>query len=451
MAVRLGVPDSVAGMPLARRLAWVTGARLVLLVGALGAVAFVNVKRGFDASSVTVQIILTTLAAAFALAGVYAAVLRSGRHLVALATTQLVLDQATWTVLVYLTGGAASGATSFYGLTCLLGVFLIELRGAALAGASGIACYALLSTLLHTGRLAPPGDQPPEVYAVSGEEFAYYLFVNVLVLVVVTLLTSYLAERLRAAGGRAVEAEARAESAERLAVLGRLAAGLAHEIRNPLGSIAGSAQILRASRALSDEDRELCQIIQREAARLNDLVTDMMDVARPRKPQMGTVNVTGLAREVVELASKSGRAVSDVAVTFEGGEPLAVKADAAQLRQLIWNLVRNAVQASTAGGTVRVRLEEVNGSAVLTVADDGVGIEHDAKDKLFDAFFTTRSHGTGIGLAVVKRIADEHGFAIGVESEKGAGALFRVTLGPPRPIDGAEVAPALASSVPPPA
>jgi signal transduction histidine kinase len=451
MAVRLGVPDSVAGMPLARRLAWVTGARVILLIGALGAVAFVNVKRGFDVRSVTVQIILSTVAAAFALAGAYAAALRTGRHLVALATTQLVLDQATWTVLVYLTGGAASGATSFYGLTCLLGVFLIELPGAAIAGISGVACYAILSTLLYTGRLSPPWDQPPEVYAVSGEEFAYYLFVNVLVLVVVTLLTSYLADRLRAAGGRAVEAEARAESAERLAVLGRLAAGLAHEIRNPLGSIAGSAQLLRSGRGLSDEDRALCQIIQREAARLNDLVTDMMDVARPRKPEMGTVNVTRLAREVVDLASKSGRAVSDVQVTFSGGDPLAVKADPSQLRQLIWNLVRNAVQASTVGGTVRVGLEEAGGKVVLAVEDDGVGIGSEAKTRLFDAFFTTRSHGTGIGLAVVKRIADEHGFVIDVDSESGDGAIFRVVLGPPQPLEAAEVDRISLNSVRPPA
>ena len=452
MAVRLGVPEAVAGIPLARRLAYVVGARVVFLVFAILALAFVNFKRGFDVGSTTIQIVLGIVAASFALAGVYAAVLRTGKGLEALATAQLVLDQATWTALVYLTGGATSGATSFYGLTCLLGGFLIGLRGSAVAGVTGIAFYGVLIVALYVGKLAPPPDQPPGAYAVSAEQLASYLLLNVLVVVVVTLLTSYLADRLRAAGGQIVAAEARAQTAERLAVLGRLAAGLAHEIRNPLGSIAGSAQLLRTSHDLSDEDKKLCEIIQREAARLNDLVSDMMDVAKARKPELRTVDVARLAREVVALASRSGRAVSDVQILFSGEDTLCIRADAAQLRQLIWNLVRNAVQASTAGGTVGVRVEEVAGVGFLVVEDDGIGIDPDAKERLFDAFFSTRTHGTGIGLAVVKRIADEHGFTINVDSEQGRGARFRVALGPRVSADGTErTLPPPFGSVPPPA
>jgi two-component system sensor histidine kinase HydH len=436
MAVRLGVPESVAGIPLARRLAWVTGARLLLLLVALGALLFLNVRRGFAVGSSTIQIVVATLAAAFALAGFYAAVLRLGRRMELLALAQLVFDQATTTAIVYVTGGAASGATSFYGLACLLGAFLVGGRGAAVAGASGIACYAIVAGALYAGWLKPPPDQDARIYALTREELWFHVFLNVLVVIVVLLLSSYLAERLRTAGGRLVEAEARAESAERMAVLGRLAAGLAHEIRNPLGSIAGSVQLLRANRALSEDDRKLCEIIQSETARLNDLVTDMMDVARPRKPEMARVNVAQIAREVVELASKSGRALSDVTVTFSGDLDLPVRGDAAQLRQLVWNLVRNGVQASSAGGTVRVRVEDhPKDGVVLVVEDDGVGIDPATKDRLFDAFFTTRAHGTGIGLAVVKRIADDHGFAIEVSSERGRGARFRVVMGAKAPAE----------------
>src|SRR5262245_63880721 len=113
MAFRLGVPESVVGVPLVRRLAWVIGARVLILAGALGAVAIVGVKRGFSVGGSTVQIALATVAVALGLAAIYAAVLRAGRALEPLATAQTVLDQAAWTVLVYLTGGAASGATSF--------------------------------------------------------------------------------------------------------------------------------------------------------------------------------------------------------------------------------------------------------------------------------------------------------------------------------------------------
>jgi signal transduction histidine kinase len=437
MAVRLGIPESVAGVPLARRLAWVVIARVGLLFVALGAFAALNVSRGFQVGSSSQQIVLAMLATAFALAGVYGAVLRLGRGLESLAVAQLVLDQATVTVLVYVTGGTASGATSFYGLTCLLGAFLIGFRGALVAGVAGVVCYVSLADALHMAVVRPPVDQAARIYAVTSQELFYYVVVNVLVIGVVTVLSGYLAERLRTAGGRIVEAEARAENAERMAVLGRLAAGLAHEIRNPLGSIAGSVQLLRTNPALSADDRKLCDIIQRETARLNDLVGDMMDVSKPRKPEISTINVARIAREVVELSSKQGRGVSDVAVAYEGENAIAIRADGAQIRQLIWNLIRNGVQASKAGGKVEVRIEVApDGSVVLTVSDDGVGIDPEARARLFDAFFTTRSHGTGIGLAVVKRIADDHGFRIEVDNTLGSGAVFRVSLGsrvPPEP------------------
>jgi signal transduction histidine kinase len=154
----------------------------------------------------------------------------------------------------------------------------------------------------------------------------------------------------------------------------------------------------------------------------------------------------------VALASRSGRAVSDVKIVFAGPDSLCVRADAGQLRQLIWNLVRNAVQASTAGGAVGVRVEEGAGRVALVVEDDGIGIDAEAKERLFDAFFSTRSHGTGIGLAVVKRIADDHGFSITVESESGSGARFRVELGERVPADGSNLSlgPQHGSMPPPP-
>ena len=429
MWFRLGIPDSLAQAPLPRRLALVTGARLLVLMAPLALIGIFHLRGGFSIGSFTVLAALATVAASFALAGIYAAVLRTGRHLELLAHAQLVADQFVWTVVVYLSGGASSGATSFYGLTCLLGAILTGLRGAAFAAVAGSVCYGTLVLLLQYRVLAIPPDQPAALYRLTADEVSYYLLVNLLVIVVVTLLAAYLAERLRLTGGELERARERAEQAERMAALGRLAAGLAHEIRNPLGSIAGSIQLLKAGTALDQEDRQLCEIVQREAARLNDLVTDMMDLARPRRPDFTSADAVSVAREVVALASTSGRAVTDVEVVYGGLERAVVRADGAQLRQLVWNLVRNAVQASSAGDRVVVTVEADGAHAELTVQDNGVGIDESAKSRLFDAFFTTRSQGTGVGLAVVKRIADEHGFSIDVESSEGKGAKFTVDLG----------------------
>lgn len=426
--LRLGVPEIVSAPGLPRRLAWLTGARLVFLVVALGLVSLFYL-RGKDPSSFTLRIAIATLVAGFSLAGVYATVLRSGRRLELLGDVQLALDQLTFSVVAYLTGGPTSGATSFYGLTCLIGASLAGLRGALVAAGAGAVSYGGLVLAMQRNWLHPPPDQPAGLYLLSDDEAWFYLLVNWVVLVVVAVLSGTLADRLRWAGGALALATERADQAERMAALGRLATGLAHEIRNPLGSISASVQLLKTTPELGQEDQRLCDIIAREASRLNDLVTDMLDLSRPRKPNPELVDAASTARDLVTLASGWGRGVSDVSVLYEGVAHAQVTADAAQLRQLIWNLVRNAVQASLPGEPVYVRLrEQAPDTFELEVADKGAGIDLPARERLFDAFFTTRSHGTGIGLAVVKRIADEHGFPIRVDSEAGRGAVFRVLL-----------------------
>lgn len=423
-----------AAAPLARRLAWVTAFRLVLLSLLLGLLGLLNFKTQLAWATFTVQTALGTLALAFAVTALYAALLRQGRHMQRLVVLQLVVDPLLWTMIVYLSGGPSSGATSLYGLSCVTGAMLTGFRGAALAFAVGVACFGALSIGLSTGVIPPPPDQPAYVYYAASEEWVYAGVVNVLAMFVVTVLAGSLAERLRVTGGQLALAEERADHAERLAALGRVATALAHEIRNPLGSISGSIQLLRVNSALSREDQRLCAIIVREASRLNDLVTDMMNLARPQRPHLACVDAAATAREVVELASQSGRATSDVDVVYAGAERALVTADSAQLRQLIWNLVRNAVQASHAGSevtvTVTVAGEAERAYAELSVEDHGVGLTEEAKERIFDAFFTTRAQGTGVGLAVVKRIADDHGFSITVESESGRGAAFTVQLGP---------------------
>jgi signal transduction histidine kinase len=408
---------------------WLIGARLVLLIVLLALVTWLYSGSDIGPDSPTLFIALVALAVSFAGSALYAALLRSGRNTTLLNDFQLVFDQLIWTVFVYLSGGALSGAVSFYGLTCVLGAMLTGARGAAVAAITGGTFYAVLAVSLQYGWISPPADQPIGAYVLSSAELKYHIAITWLALIVVTLLAGYLAERLRFAGRQLMRAERRAEDAERMAALGRLAAGLAHEIRNPLGSIAGSIDLIKVNSALSDEDRQLCDIVIRETSRLNDLVTDMMDLSRPRAPNLAEVDVAAIAREVVSLASGSGRGGSDVGVEYDGVQSAMIVADGAQIRQLVWNLVRNGVQASSAGDVVQVSLQHEGGRVTLAVSDGGPGIDEAARDRLFDAFFTTRSKGTGVGLAVVKSIADAHGFGLEVWSEHGLGATFSVDFG----------------------
>jgi signal transduction histidine kinase len=416
---------------LATRLAWITGLRLGFLILLLGATATLYLGGELARYPTSLRVVFLTIVAGFAQAVFYGAVLRTGRRLQTLAWAQIVLDQLTWTAIVYVSGGAASGATSFYALTCLVGAILVGRRGAGFAAAVGIAIYAALCAGFHFGWILPPADQTKATYAISTHDLIYPLLLNTLGVSVVALLAGYLAERLRLTGGALQAATVRAHEAERLAVLGRIAAGLAHEIRNPLGSITGSIEMLRESPALSDEDRRLCDIVHREARRLNDLVGDMVDLSKPRPPRAEATDVAALAREVVALATNASRG-SDITVRYEGpaGQALA-RCDGGQMRQVLWNLVRNALQASPAGSTVTVRVDRGEGEVVLAVDDEGPGVPDDVGSRIFQDFFTTRTHGAGIGLAVVRRIMEDHepmGARLNVERGVHGGASFRVTL-----------------------
>lgn len=424
--MELGVRDGTEGS-LARRLSAMMALRLGVLTIFLGVTSTIYLG-GLTFGGFSSLFALITVGIAYVIAAIYAAMLRAGKALTAVARVQLVTDQITWTALVYITGGPQSGATSLYGLTCLSGAILLGVSGGLVAALSGAGAFLLLCGGFALGLVRPPADQPMEVYLLHGTEMGFAIFVNLLALCVVTLLASYLADRLRTTGGHLQLATARAEQAERLAALGRLAAGLAHEIRNPLGSIAGSIELLRTGGTLSAEDQKLCEIVERETARLNHLVGDMLDLSRPRAPAKALIDLSSIARDVVVLAARSGRG-ADVSVHYEGPDKAIVDADAAQMRQVVWNLVRNAIQASSAGDEVQVRIVPGEGDTLLLeICDRGPGIPPEARERLFDAFFTTRAHGMGIGLAVVKRILDDHGFAVEVDSGVGQGTSIRVHI-----------------------
>ncbi len=431
--MKLGLPQSSGDRELALRLAWVTALRLGFLIALFIATSFLYLNGELKRYPTSQRVMFVTLGAGFFLAVLYALALRRGRHVLPLAVAQLVIDQLTWTAIVYVSGGAGSGATSFYALSCLVGAVLIGLRGAATAAVVGITVYGLMCLGLMTHFVLPPADQGGMGYATSLDAMAYPLSTNVLGIGLVAALSGYLAERLKRTGGALVLASARADEAERLAVLGRIAAGLAHEIRNPLGSISGSVEMLRESAALSDEDKQLCAIIFRESLRLNDLVTDMMDLARPRAPSPEVVDITRIAREVCALASHSERsAAGDVLVTYAGpDQPTCALCDPAQMKQLLWNLVRNGVQVTRAGSAVTIRVQLDDEDVLVEVEDGGPGIPSADRARIFDAFYTTRASGAGLGLAVVKRIVEDHaelGARIEVRCPEAGGAVFSLRL-----------------------
>ena len=222
--------------------------------------------------------------------------------------------------------------------------------------------------------------------------------------------------------------EIQSRRSERLATVGKLAAGIAHEIRNPLASISGSIELLRQGPIASDDDRTLMTIVHREIQRLNVLIGDLLDYANPRPPQLVDFDLGVMVEETMQVA-RGEQAFAAVVMAMEVDRPLPIHADAGKLRQVLWNLLRNAADAAALGGKhVHVDARRGPDATIIIVSDDGPGIAADQLAHIFDPFFTTKHKGTGLGLATCHAIIAEHHGHIDVSSELGKGTKMLVTI-----------------------
>jgi two-component system sensor histidine kinase PilS (NtrC family) len=228
---------------------------------------------------------------------------------------------------------------------------------------------------------------------------------------------------------RRLERNARLQ--QRLAAVGEMAAGIAHEIRNPLASISGSIQVLRQELPLSEEQGQLMDIVLRESARLNDTIRSFLAYARPQKFAVARLDLAKVVHDTVLLIRNSDEVRDTHTVDVEvPAEPVWFEADENQIRQVVWNLASNGRRAMTGGGRLLLSVETGTANdreeVVLGVADNGRGIPAEELDGIFQPFRSSFDRGTGLGLAIVHRIVTDYGGVIQVSSTVGVGTTVRV-------------------------
>jgi len=229
------------------------------------------------------------------------------------------------------------------------------------------------------------------------------------------------------------EMEARVRRSERLAAIGKLAADMAHEIRNPLASLSGSIELLGRVAPLSPENQELMGIILTEADRLNQILTDFLAYARPAPLVPAPLDLALVVEETLKMLQNVRPPGAALKLVAEVNGPIPIEADLNQVKQVLWNLLQNALEAMPEGGTLTVRAAPTpDGGATLEVADSGEGIAPEDLGRIFDPFFTTKRQGLGLGLATVHRIVEAHGGRVEVDSAPGHGSSFTVHW-PPNP------------------
>ena len=544
------VPDS-QGM--VRRIRWLMGLRLVVVIIFLGSATFIQIKEEppFSMAPLYTLIFLT-----FFFSLIFSLLLNRVRQLELFCYVQIGCDLLLETGLIHYTGGLESGFSFIYIFSIIAGASLLRRRGSLLvASVSSILFGGLVNLELY--RILPHVRLFDSKWPYQSGYAFFLVFVNIAAYFLVALLSSHLAERLREAGmkleqrsadlydlqslyrdvvanissglitlnrngqimsfNQAAEAmtgysreemigkswkespfsqseqifayleegasfpsgpsseiqirrkddkwvpigiglsalrdgegktvgliaifrdlterkkmEAQLRRADRLGAVGRVAAGIAHEIRNPLAAISSSLQLLREEATLSQGDQRLLDIVLQEAERLKLISGQFLDFVRPKFAPLRTLELNSLLEEMAFLLEKSSDPASRSRISLEKSpSPVYLEADPDQIKQMTWNISLNALEAMPQGGELKIRLKDqrdANSSILLEFLDQGEGIAPGRMEHIFDPFYTTKEGGTGLGLSVAQKIVDSLGGRIEVESRLGEGTTFRVFL-----------------------
>ncbi len=308
---------------------------------------------------------------------------------------------------------------------------------------------AVVTGILYIPHIQMAWRMNPEYYAAQWVEVGMFFIIGALTGV---LADHERAQRFKAEQMAAQLAKVNADlqssftllrRADRLSAMGELAAGLAHEIRNPLGAIDGAVQILIREQLPSETKQEFGELAQRELERLKGIVNHFLNFARPQPPQRIAIDPALLLHSVAKLVGETAKLAG---VTIKVEETMSVPTicvDPEQVKQVLLNLAINAVQAMPSGGNATLRAIAEDGTVRLEVQDEGVGIDPENAERIFNPFFTTRNDGTGLGLSIAERIVSQHGGRIESRRNSDRGMTFSVIL----PLDSAQAFEPLASEV----
>jgi signal transduction histidine kinase len=296
---------------------------------------------------------------------------------------------------------------------------------------TALAGGAYLSFLLFLDRERFPLARP-EVEALIQHVVCLFLVANLANVLAAALRVQSEKHRrtavhLAEANRQVLEAHEAVRRSDRLAALGQLTAGLAHELRNPLGTIKASAEMLGQQLSAENEvAREVAGFISTEVDRTNSLVTRFLQFARPLQPRLEKADLAQVLDRAIAEAQREALGVAIYKNYAPEIPPFPL--DAELMERVFYNLALNAAQATPPGGTVTVKTRAEGRMAEIAVIDRGVGIGVEQMKDIFNPFFTTKPQGVGLGLAIVAKIVDEHGGKIAVESEPGKGSIFCVSL-----------------------
>ena len=412
------------------KLKWLMFARVVFTSILLGS-TFITQLHANTPSMVPYFVVLYLLIAAiFFLSLLYAIIARRIKHQPIFAYAQIGVDSFIVTLIVLITGGYFSFFSFLYLLVIIYASMILYLRGGLVMALVCSIQYALLIALQYTAILPPIGNSGElALHSYGWPHAVYKACITSAACFAVAVLSGLLTEQNRRTQKELKAMEAHVRRVEKMASMGEMAAGLAHEIRNPLASMVGSIQLLKDELHYNPDQQRLMEIILRETDRLSTLVRDFLFFARPPAGKPEKFDLTKSIEQITHLFDKDTSHVRRYSLKTELQPGLWVVMDPTHLSQILWNLLLNAAEAIDDGGLIEIRTALIkNHGIIVQVADNGCGISPDVVNSIFDPFYTTKPEGTGLGLSIVHRILEAYDSRLDVDTSEKGGTTFSFLL-----------------------
>lgn len=408
------------------RLKWLMFFRIafVALLLASTIVAQLNEKSAPSAKSFTVLYILIIFI--FLLSIGYAFIYRRQKIKLLFPYIQIGIDTFCVTLIILITGGFTSVFSFLYLVVIIYSSMIIFRKGSMIMAALCSIQYGILVDLEYYGVIRSYFSAESSTIGNHTWDFVFFkVMITMVACFAVAFLSGFLSEQLRRTKKELLAIKDRIERVEKMAYLGEMAAGMTHEIKNPLASLAGSIQILRKEIPYDSEHDKLMRIVLRETDRLTALVNNFLLFAKPPVGKIEKVDLESALTEAIKLFEKNQNTSSKVSIISDFSPNLWVEMDPVHLHQVMWNILLNAAEAIEIEGHIKVKTYPIKHRfACIEVDDNGCGMSKTLIQSIFDPFFTTKPSGTGLGLSIVHRILESYNTWLDVDSEVGRGTRF---------------------------
>jgi two-component system sensor histidine kinase PilS (NtrC family) len=412
-----------------RKVKWLISCRFIfalLLLGSTIAYQIGNQSYTFAGPIAVLYALSGAIVLLSAVYGLFYPILRRYQQL--FIASQVGIDSFCISLIIIVTGGYASVFSFLYLVVVIYSSVFVLKRGALIVAL--LCCLQYIGLLLlELHEVIEPIDYGGTIVssAITGMQVFQKSAIMTAACFSVGFLSGYLSDQERQSKAELMAMEAHLDRVKNLAQIGEMAAGLAHEIKNPLASLSGAIQILKSEIEANTDNMRLMHIVLRETDRLSSLVNNFLTFARPSAGQAKRVNLGAALAEIVTLFEKDGSIDKRIRVDIKKTEDIFIEIDPLQLRQVVWNLLLNASESIGNEGIVTITIQNrKNGWVMVEIADDGCGMDDETINAIFNPFFTTKPNGTGLGLSIVYRILETYGCRMDVRSKPGRGSVFSI-------------------------